>query len=335
MAQLRRDPITRMWVVITNDHPKGPSDYLPFKPPYQLPEPEGPCPFCPGHEALTPPEIYSVGKEKEKGWEVRVIPNKYPFFRIEGEFDRRPEGMYDVMEAIGAHEIVVESPDHHQTLALMEGSKIRNIIRAYQQRLVDLEQDQRFKQFLILKNYPGIFNRHPHSHILAMPVVPRRIDEEIWGILDYYQRKERCIFCDILKEEILMKKRIILETVFFLVFAPFASRYPFETWIVPKRHRSDFHQLQEEEAEDLSLALQSLFLRFYRLLSDPPYSLTFHTSPVQAPFHRSEFHWHIEIRLRIGLREGFEWGTGFFVNQTPPEDAAAFLREVGSVESGG
>ncbi len=328
MAQLRRDPITRMWVVITNDHPKGPSDYLPFKPPYQLPEPEGPCPFCPGNEALTPPEIYSIMKEGEKGWGVRVIPNKYPFFRIEGEFDRRPEGMYDVMEAIGAHEIVVEAPEHQQTLALMESSKIRKILQAYQERLLDLEKDQRFKQFLILKNYPGIFNRHPHSHILAMPVVPRRIDEEIWGILDYYQRKERCIFCDILKEEILMKKRIILETVSFLVFAPFASRYPFETWIVPKRHRSDFHRLQEEEAEDLALAIHSLFLRFYRLLSDPPYSLTFHTSPVQEPFHRSEFHWHIEIRLRIGLREGFEWGTGFFVNQTPPEDAAAFLREV-------
>jgi len=333
MAQLRRDPITRMWVVITNDHPKGPADYLPFKPPYQFPEPEGPCPFCPGHEALTPPEIYSI--KKEKGWGVRVIPNKYPFFRIEGEFDRRPEGMYDVMEAIGAHEIVIEAPDHQKTLALMESSEIRKILQAYQERLLDLEKDQRFKQFLILKNYPGIFNRHPHSHILAMPVVPRRIDEEIWGILDYYQRKERCIFCDILKEEILMKKRIILETVSFLVFAPFASRYPFETWIVPKRHRCDFHRLQEEEAEDLSLAIQSLFLRFHRLLSDPPYSLTFHTSPVQETFHRSEFHWHIEIRLRIGLREGFEWGTGFFVNQTPPEDAAAFLREVGSSESGG
>lgn len=330
MAQLRRDPITRMWVVITNDHPKGPSDYLPFKPPYQFPEPKGPCPFCPGNESLTPPEIYSIKKESGKGWDVRVIPNKYPFFRIEGEFDRRPEGMYDVMEAIGAHEIVVEAPEHQQTLALMESSKIRNLLQAYQERLLDLEKDQRFKQFLILKNYPGIFNRHPHSHILAMPVIPRRIDEEIWGILDYYQRKERCIFCDILKEEILMKKRIILETVSFLVFAPFASRYPFETWIVPKRHRCDFHRLQAEEAEDLALAMQSLFLRFYRLLADPPYSLTFHTSPVQEPFHRSEFHWHIEIRLRIGLREGFEWGTGFFVNQTPPEDAAAFLREVDS-----
>lgn len=328
MAQLRREPITRMWVVITTDHPKGPSDYLPFKPPYQIQTLEGPCPFCPGNEEMTPPETFSI--QREKKWDVRVIPNKFPFFRIEGEFDRRPEGMYDVMEAIGAHEIVIEAPEHHQSLAFMEPSQIGKILSAYQERLIDLEKDRRFEQFLILKNYPGIFNRHPHSHLIAMPVIPRRIDEEIMGILDYHRRKERCIFCDILKEEISARTRVILETVHFLIFAPFASRFPFETWIVPKAHGSDFHRLGREEREDLSVAIQSLFLKFHRLLSDPPYSLTFHTSPVQERFHRPEYHWHIETRLRIGLREGFEWGTGFFVNPTPPEDAAAFLREVGN-----
>ena len=327
MAQLRREPIARRWVVVTTDDVKGPSDYLSFKPPYQLQASDGPCPFCPGNERMTPKETFSlsgVGKE----WSVRVIPNKFPFFRIEGEFDRRPEGMYDVMEAIGAHEIVIEAPGHHQNLAMMEPSQIERILFAYCERLIDLEKDRRFEQFLILKNYPGIFNRHPHSHILAMPVIPRGIDEEIWGMLDYYQRKERCIFCDIIKEEISVKKRVILETVHFLVFSPFASRYPFETWIIPKTHSSDFHRINKEEMEDLSSAIQSLFLRFHKLLSDPPYSLTFHTSPVQNRFHRSEYHWHIETRLRIGLREGFEWGTGFFVNPTPPENAAAYLREV-------
>jgi len=285
------------------------------------------CPFCPGNEGLTPKETYSSTREGG-GWSVRVIPNKFPFFHIEGEFDRRPEGMYDLMEAIGAHEIAVEAPEHHLNLATLEPPQIEKILFAYRERLIDLERDRRFQQFLILKNYPGVFNRHPHSHIMAMPVIPRRIDEEIWGTLDYYQRKERCIFCDIVKEEISMKKRVVLETVYFLVFSPFASRFPFETWIVPKIHSPDFHQIQEEEMEDLSIVIQSLFIRYYKLLSDPPYSLTFHTSPIQSQFHRSEYHWHIEIRLRIGLREGFEWGTGFFVNPTPPEDAAAYLREV-------
>jgi len=327
MAELRREPITRTWVVVTTDNPKGPSDYLPFKPPYQPQETGEVCPFCPGHEAMTPKETFMVSREGG-GWAVRVIPNKFPFFHIEGEFDRRPEGMYDVMEAIGAHEIVVETPEHKQHFAFMETQQIEKILRAYRERLTDLEKDQRFQQFLILKNYPGVFNRHPHSHLMAMPVIPRRIDEEIDGALDYYQRKERCIFCDIIKEEIAMRKRVILETVHFLVFSPFASRYPFETWIVPKKHTPDFHQIDEEGIEDLSVALQSLFLRLHKLLSDPPYSLAFHTSPIQSRFRRSEYHWHIETRLRIGLREGFEWGTGFFVNPTPPEDAAAYLREL-------
>jgi UDPglucose--hexose-1-phosphate uridylyltransferase len=327
MAELRREPITRMWVVVTNDHPKGPSDYLPFKPPYRIQEAETPCPFCPGNEKMTPPETFSLNQGKGR-WQVRVVPNKSPFFHVEGDYDRRPEGMYDIMEAIGAHEIVVEDPDHNQSLATMEPGQIEKILLACRERLIDLQKDPRFQQFLILKNHPGVYNRHPHSHIMAMPVIPRRIDEEIWGTLDYYQRKERCIFCDIIKEEIATKTRVVLETVHFLVFLPFASRYPFEAWILPKVHSPDFHRISEEEIADLSVAIQSLFHSFLKLLSDPPYSLTFHTSPIQDRYHRQEYHWHIETRLRIGLREGFEWGTGFFVNPTPPEDAAAFLRGV-------
>ena len=328
MAELRREPITKMWVVITTDHPKKPSDYLPFKPLYRLQESEGPCPFCPGNERMTPRETFFVGREGG-GWAVRVVPNKFPFFHIEGDFDRRPEGMYDLMEAIGAHEIVIEAPEHQGNLATLKAGQIENILQAYQERIIDLEKDHRFQQFLIIKNYPGVFNRHPHSHLMALPVIPKRIDEEISGTLDYFQRKERCIFCDILKEEISRGKRVVLETASFLVFSPFASRFPFETWIIPKVHSPDFHTIEEEKRADLAVAIQSLFRRFYELLSDPPYSLVFHTSPVQSRFHRPEFHWHIETRLRIGLREGFEWGTGFFVNPTTPEDAAGYLRSAG------
>lgn len=327
MSELRREPVTRTWVVITTDHPKGPSDYLPFKPPYQPQPLEGPCPFCPGNEGMTPREVFSIGEKG--GWAVRVFPNKFPFFHIEGGFERRAEGMYDVMEGIGAHEIVVESPRHTDHLGVMEPEQIGKVWMAFRARVLDLEKDSRFQQFLIVKNHPGVFNHHPHSHILAMSVVPKRIDEEILGTLDYYQRKERCIFCDMLKEEIHAKKRVILETLHFLLFAPFASRYPFETWIVPKRHASDFHHITLPEAEDLSRVLRFLFLHYGSLLSDPPYSLVLHTSPVQGRFHRQEYHWHIEIRLRIGLREGFEWGTGFFVNPTPPEDAARYIKEAG------
>ena len=277
---------------------------------------------------MTPPETFSTGTIGGS-WAVRVVPNKSPFFHIEGSFDRRAEGMYDLMGAIGAHEIVVEAPDHHPSFATMDPQQIRQVLRAYRERFIDLAKDPRIQQLLILKNYPGIFNRHPHSHLLAMPVVPRGIDEEIVGILDYYQRKERCIFCDIVREELSARKRVVIETSFFLVFCPFASRFPFETWIMPKTHSPDFHAITEEMMGDLSVILQSLFARFRALLSDPPYSFVVHTSPIQGQYHRDEYHWHVEARLRIGLREGFEWGTGFFVNPTPPENAAALLRDSG------
>jgi len=327
MAELRREPVERRWVIITTNPPRGPADYVPYKPPYQLQEPKEPCPFCAGREGMTPPEVFSVGEGGER-WSVRVVPNKFPFFHIEGEFDRRAEGMYDTMEAVGAHEIVVEAPEHDQSFATMDARHIEHVLRAYQARFVDLKRDVRIQQVLILKNYPGIFNRHPHSHLLAMPIVPRTIDDEIWGAVDYYRRKERCIFCDILKEERSAKKRVVLETPHFLVFCPFASRYPFETWIVPKLHSPDYHTATKEMTGDLSAVIASLFSRFHKLLADPPYSLLFHTSPLQPRFHQDEYHWHVEIRLRIGLREGFEWGTGFFVNPTPPENAAAYLRDV-------
>jgi UDPglucose--hexose-1-phosphate uridylyltransferase len=328
MAELRREPIVRRWVVITTENPKGPSDYLAFKFPFRVAESGESCPFCRGNEWMTPPETFSTGT-REGGWAVRVVPNKSPFFHIEGGFERRAEGMYDLMGAIGAHEIVVEAPDHHPSFATMDHAQIRHVLLAYRQRFIDLERDPRFQQLLILKNYPGIFNRHPHSHLLAMPVVPRGIDEEILGTLDYYQRKERCIFCDIMREELSARKRVVMETSFFLVFCPFASRFPFETWIIPKTHSPDFQAITEEMMGDLSVILQSLFARFHALLSDPPYSFVVHTSPIQGQFHRDEYHWHVEARLRIGLREGFEWGTGFFVNPTPPENAAALLRDSG------
>jgi UDPglucose--hexose-1-phosphate uridylyltransferase len=327
MAELRREPIALRWVVIMTSETKGPDDYLVFRKPYREIEPIEPCPFCAGNEVHTPQQILSLeGKEKGK-WAVRVVPNKFPFFRIEGELDKRPDGMYDLMNAIGAHEIVIETPYHEGAWARMDSDQMERVLRAYRERASDLARDRRFRQVLILKNHPGIYNLHPHSNILALPVIPRRIDEEIGGTLDYFRRKERCIFCDIIKEEITSGKRLILETDYFLSFCPFASRYPFETWIIPRRHSPDFVSIRDEEMRDLASVMGNVFRRLFLLLQDPPYSFAIHSSPIQEKYHRSEYHWHMEIRPRIGLREGFEWATGFCVNPTPPELAATYLRE--------
>jgi UDPglucose--hexose-1-phosphate uridylyltransferase len=331
MAELRREPVALRWVVIITSETKGPKDYLAFRKPYREIEPVEPCPFCAGNEALTPGQILGLEGDQEGKWSVRVVPNKFPFFRIEGELDRRPEGMYDVMNAIGAHEIIIETPDHEGGWGRVGSDQIQRILRAYRERASDLARDKRFRQILILKNHPGVFYLHPHSHVLAMPVIPRRIDEEVGGTLDYFKRKERCIFCDIIKEEIASGKRVILETTHFLCFCPFASRYPFETWIIPRRHSPDFLSTGDEEMRDLASVMGSVFGRLLRLLQDPPYGFAIHSSPVQDKHHRAEYHWHIEIRPRIGLREGFEWATGFFVNSTPPELAATYLRETDSM----
>ncbi len=325
MAELRREPVALRWVVIITGETKGPKDYLVFRKPYREIEPVEPCPFCAGNEALTPEQILAIGGDEEGKWAVRVVPSKFPFFRIEGELDKRPEGMYDVMNAIGAHEIIIETPDHEGVWGRMGSDHIERVLRAYRERTSDLARDQRFRQVLILKNHPGVFYLHPHSHVLAMPVIPRRIDEEVGGTLDYFRRKERCIFCDIIKEEITSGKRVIVETAHFLSFCPFASRYPFETWIIPKRHSPDFVSVGDEEMRDQASLIGTVFGRLLRVLQDPPFSFAIHSSPVQEKY--PEYHWHMEIRPRIGLREGFEWATGFFVNSTPPELAATYLRE--------
>jgi UDPglucose--hexose-1-phosphate uridylyltransferase len=319
MAELRKEPIARRWVVILARETKGPEDYLVYRKPHKNLEPVEPCPFCPGNEGLTPEQILAIDGGENGKWAVRVVPSKY--------LDKRPEGMYDLMNAVGAHEIVIETPDHEGAFGKMGSDQIQRVLAAYRERSSDLARDIRFRQILILKNYPGVFYLHPHSHVLALPVIPRGVDEEVGGTLDYFRRKERCIFCDIIKEEVTSGRRLILETPHFLSFCPFASRYPFEIWIIPKRHSPDFVSMRDEEMWDLTSLMGTIFGRLLRLLHDPPYSLAIHSSPVQEKYHRSEYHWHLEIRPRIGLSEGFEWATGFFVNPTPPELAATHLRK--------
>lgn len=325
MSELRREPITRRWVLITPEPLKISS------PPYSsfnFPQTEANlCPFCPGKEDQTPLEIYAIRREgmeqNPKEWLVRVVPNKFPFFRIEGDLNRRPEGMYDVMNGIGAHEIVIESPTHDENWSTMEESQLERVLKVYEERYIDLKKDKRFKHIIIVKSQFGQTVFHPHSHIVAMPFVPRRIDEETGGAIDYYRRKDRCIYCDIINEEIACKKRVITENGSFLSFAPFASRYPFETWIIPKDHIPNF----AEDLKKASLAkiLKEVFTQINSLLSHPPSSVVFHTSPLEYSYS-AEYHWHIEIRPRVKEGMGFEWGTGFFVNSVTPEEATNLLR---------
>lgn len=332
MPELRKDPVLGRWVIIATERSLRPDDYK-----IELEEKKNDlskCPFEEGNESMTPPEILSYRKpntnKNEPGWWIRVIPNKYPALRIEGELDKRGIGMFDMMNGIGAHEIVIETPNHFEEMSDMQESHIEEIIWAWRDRIIDLKKDKRFKYILIFKNkgsQAGASLQHPHSQIIALPIVPIRVFQELDGSKEYYNFKDRCVFCDIIQQEIEQKERLVEENHEFISIVPFAARFPFELWILPKKHTSDFIDVSKSDVVSLSRVFKRSLLRLKKVLNDPPFNLIIHTSPLDK-YNLDYYHWHIEIMPRLTKVAGFEWGTGFYINPTKPEDCAKYLKEV-------
>ncbi len=297
------------------------------------------CPFCYGNESKTPPEILAYrpnpngGPPPERdtpGWRVRVVPNKFPALGIEGNLNRQAEGMFDKMNGIGAHEVIIETPEHNSTLPMLPDKRVEDVLWAFRDRILDLRQDKRFKYILIFKNHgeaAGASLEHPHSQLIALPILPKQVVEELEGAKQYYIYKERCVFCDAIRQELDDPIRVVAENEDFVTLAPYAPRFPFETWILPKRHESAFENSSSHMYENLSKALKSLLRRADAVLDNPAYNLVIHTAPVQDPT-LDHYHWHMEFMPKLTKTAGFEWGTGFYINPTPPEEAAKFLREV-------
>ncbi|MBI4313842.1 MAG: galactose-1-phosphate uridylyltransferase [Candidatus Omnitrophica bacterium] len=328
MSEYRQDPISGRWIIINTDQPKEPKDFEKIKP---LP-PKTNCPFCAGHEALTPPEIIAIRADgtapNTKGWSIRVIPNKFPALRVEGELDRAGEGIYDMMNGVGAHEVIIETPEHDKQLPDLPLRHIEEVLATYKNRILDLKNDSRFKYHLIFKNQgqtAGASLSHSHSQLIALPIVPKRVLEELTRAQGYYEFKERCVFCDMMLQELEERERIVLETPEFVCFAPFVSRFPFELWIMPKTHAADFAQISPAQTSDLARALSGALGKIQKSLGNPSYNFVVHTAPVSA-HARDEYHWHIEMMPRLMRVAGFEWGSGFYINPTPPEIAARFLK---------
>ncbi|MFQ5904165.1 MAG: galactose-1-phosphate uridylyltransferase, partial [Candidatus Binatia bacterium] len=262
MPELRKDPIMGRWVIIATERAKRPNDYG------VAPEKimEGFCPFCPGNEDKTPPEILAYRPDgtlpDTTGWTLRVFSNKFPALRIEGEMGKRGEGIYDRMNGIGAHEVIVESPNHRDVLSTLSAKAMEDVIWAYRDRMMDLRRDLRLRYIMIFKNHgaaAGASLQHTHSQLIALPVVPKRVTEELAGAFDYYQYSERCVFCDIINQEQNEGTRIIYENPYFLVVSPYAPRFPFETWILPKVHNSSFEDAQKPEYQNLADAFVVTF----------------------------------------------------------------------------
>lgn len=330
MPDLRKDPITGRWVIIATDRAKRPTDFA--KESVEI-RGTGFCPFCPGNESKTPPEVLAYGRNgsgpNSPGWTVRVVPNKFPALGIEGDLDRQGEGLFDRMNGIGAHEVIIETPDHQATLATLGERNIEDVLWAYRDRMLDLKNDKRFRYILIFKNHgeaAGASLEHTHSQLIALPIVPRQVREEVDSCRRYFQEKERCIFCDMIRQERDSAVRVISENEQFLVLAPYAPRFPFETWILPKQHASAFEHTQSPMYAMLARALKDVLVRMDTVLARPPYNYIIHTSPIGEESNE-HYHWHIEMMPKLTKVAGFEWGSGFYINPTPPEDAARFLRE--------
>jgi UDPglucose--hexose-1-phosphate uridylyltransferase len=338
VSELRRDPVAGRWVIIAPERALREDRMV-------VPSEErhpGPCVFCGGQEAVDPHEIYAVRQPgtlpNTSGWLVRVLPNKFPALRIEGELVREGVGMFDLMSGIGAHEVIVETPAHNLDLADLPQWHIAAVLRTYRERMNDLAGDDRFKYVLIFKNQgymAGATLQHAHSQLIATPVIPKSVKEEMTESRRYYDFKQRCVFCDMIQQELrLTPERLILETDGFLVISPFAAHVPYEVWILPKRHACDFGTISDPESESLAYVLKRTLLKLRTALSDPPYNLFIHTSPFRRPrvgywdTIQSDYHWHMEITPRLTRPAGFEEGSGFYINPILPEDVASVLRSI-------
>ncbi len=324
MPELRRDPVVGRWVIIATDRARRPSDFAP-----ETARRTGAtaCAFCPGNEAQTPPEVLAFRPGGRGQWTLRVVPNKYPALQIEGDLAPAGEGMYDRMNGVGAHEVIIETPDHTASLGTLSVGAVADILYAYRERLLDLKKDPRFEYILIFKNHgeaAGASLEHPHSQLIATPILPELVEAELEGAARYYRLKERCVWCDIIRQERRDGRRLVLEADGFLALAPFAPRFPFETWILPAAHRATFESIEPADVDALARLLRELVGRLNRVLREPPYNYALHTAPLRAT-ELEHFHWHLELMPKLTRVAGFEWGTGFF-NPTPPEEAARFLR---------
>jgi UDPglucose--hexose-1-phosphate uridylyltransferase len=328
MPELRKDPISNRWVIISVERGKRPSDFGIRV----SPKKGGFCAFCEGNEHTTPKEIFAFRQDgagpNTPGWSLRVVPNKFPALQFDGELNRIGEGIFDKMNGVGAHDVFIECPDHNLTLSTMPLKSVEDLLKAFHKRSTELKEDPRFKYILIFKNEgddAGASLEHTHSQLIALPIVPHLVEEELYQSKKYYAYKERCIFCDIIRQESEAKIRITSENENFIALAPFASRSPFEIIILPKQHESSF--VPDSDFALLAQILQQTLKQMDAVLDLPPYNLMIHTSPFKNESNEY-YHWHIEIKPKLTKIAGFEWGSGFYINPTPPEEAAEFMRAV-------
>jgi UDPglucose--hexose-1-phosphate uridylyltransferase len=340
MPELRRDPVVDRWVIIAMERARRPSNFVNTHPNFfDKNVQEQACPFCNNQDQT----IFSLKDEKsehhDSPWDVKVVESGTPVVRLSEKFKRRGYGLYDVVNGYGAHEVVIETPRHIANMADLSINQIRLVIKTYTARFHTLEKVTNSQYVLAFKNYGWAAGSrligHSRSQIIATPVNPLRIKEKLIGAKRHFEYHDRCLYCDLIRQELKTKERIVTETAFFIALTPFAPRFPFEVWIFPKKHHCDFAKGIIGQEEDLAILLKDILSRFKVGLGDPAYNYIIQS----APFHsgkrsdkwktlEQDYHWHIELMPRLTQAAGFEKGTGFYICPIPPEATAEYLREV-------
>lgn len=332
MPEIRQDVTTREWIIFATERAKRPDDFRRTVDKHTSKLFMANCPFCPGNEDLTGREVYRESLETESTeWRLRVVPNLFPALVGEGSLNRVVEGaLFHRMDGIGRHEVIIETPVHNRYLFEMEEDEVLTVINAYRARYAELRKDRRMKVILIFKNHgktAGTSLEHPHSQIIATPVVPAYIRNKHEIATKYFDDTERCIYCDVVHEEMRLKTRMILTSDFFVAFHPFASRTPFETWIAPLRHGSSFGNINDEEAADFARVLRLVLKKMYVGLGNPDFNYVIHSSPL-ADEDKHYYLWHMQILPKLSTPAGFELGSGMSINTALPEETAEFMRGI-------
>ena len=327
MSTMRQDPATKRWVIISTERAKRPDQFShgDGKPP--LPSHDPNCPFCPGNEHNTPGVLLQYPQDGD--WEVRSVPNKFPALEGAGELVvQEPHGLSST-QGLGNHEVLIESRLHDLSLGTLPPEARRTVIDVFETRFRSLRNLTHIKFISIFRNHgkaAGTSLVHPHSQIIATPIVPTHIREETEEARRHYDDHVTCVYCEILDIESSLDKRIILDSPYFVALTPFASRMPFEVMIIPKRHCADFGEVRMQEANDLADTLGTVLKKLHDRLNDPDYNMMLHTAPLRDISH-DYYHWHIEILPKLTIPAGFELGTGIYINTSQPEECADFLRE--------
>jgi UDPglucose--hexose-1-phosphate uridylyltransferase len=334
MPELRQNFFTKEWVIIATERAKRPEELASHRPPRQLAPLVESCPFCPGNEGKTPPEILRVSGESKGSWQVRVVPNKFAALSRDLQPVRTILRSRRSLTGFGVHDVIVDTPNHAHTTALMADSHVADVLRVYKARYYALSLDSRIAQITIFKNHgadAGTSLEHPHSQLVASPVISHQVRERLEQALRHYDEYGECMFCQMIQEELTERTRIVMSSEHFVVMEPYASPTPFATYIFPRRHMAGFADIGDNEINDLAVVLHSVLAKLYHGLQDPDFNYTIRGAPVEAVGVKY-FHWYLSVIPRLTRVAGFELGSGMFINTVLPEAAAEFLRNV-KVES--